>query len=76
VSAELVLSEQVRASVARVAPHAPRLIDALVERALTTYAAGASVSEACEEARRLVGCWTRHPASRRREYEDGLPGAP
>jgi hypothetical protein len=64
-SAELLLTEQVHAWVAGTAPQSTRLMDAAIARALTSYAAGASVSEAREDARRLVGCWLRHPSRRR-----------
>lgn len=74
-SAELVLSEQVQAWVAGVAPQVPGLMDAAIDRALTSYGAGASVSEACEDTRRLVGCWLRHPSCRRRGQEERLPAA-
>ena len=53
-SAELVLAEQVQWWVERVAPGRRRLAEAAVAEALTRFAGGASVSEACEEARRLV----------------------
>jgi hypothetical protein len=63
VSAELVLAEQVQSWVERVAPGDRLLVDAAVAKALTSYASGASVSEACREARRLVECRLRHPSS-------------
>ena len=53
-SAELVLAEQVQWWVEQVAPGRRLLAEAAVAEALTSFAAGASVSEACEEARRLV----------------------
>jgi hypothetical protein len=53
-SAELVLAEQVQWWVERVAPGRRLLAEAAVAEALISFAAGASVSEACEEARRLV----------------------
>ena len=62
-SAELVLAEQVQWWVERVAPGQRRLAEAAVAKALTSFAAGASVSEACEEARRLVESRLRHLAS-------------
>jgi hypothetical protein len=61
--AELILTEQVRCWVERVAPGESLLADAAVAKALTSYAAGASVSEACREARRLVESRLRHPSS-------------
>jgi len=62
-SAELVLAEQVQWWVERVAPGRRLLAEAAVAEALTSFAAGASVSEACEEARRLVESRLRHPSS-------------
>ncbi len=62
-SAELILAEQVLYWVARVAPGDRLLADAAVAKALTSYASGASVSEACREARRLVESRLRHPSS-------------
>jgi hypothetical protein len=59
---ELVLAGQVKSWVERVAPGETDLCDAAVARALASYDGGASVSEACEEARRLVACRMRHPS--------------
>jgi hypothetical protein len=62
-SAELFLAEQVQYWVERVAPGERLLADAAVAKALASYGAGASVSEACREARRLVESRLRHPSS-------------
>jgi hypothetical protein len=62
-SAELVLTAEVRCWVDRVAPGDHLLADVAVSKALSSYGGGASVSESCQEARRLVGCRVRHPSS-------------
>ena len=72
---ELVLTEQVQAWVARVAPQERGLREAAIDRALTTYAGGASVSEACQEARRFVRGRLRHPSCPRRGQKERLPAA-
>jgi hypothetical protein len=59
---ELVLAGQVKSWVEKVAPGERQLCEAAMARALASYAGGASVSEACEEARRLVACRMRHPS--------------
>jgi hypothetical protein len=73
VPAEGVLAEQVRAWADQMAPGVTGLADAAVIRALTCYAGGASVSEACREARRLVGSWLHHPSCGHRSVAAGLP---
>jgi hypothetical protein len=60
---ELFLAEQVRYWAEKVAPGDRPLADAAVGKALASYGAGASVSEACREARRLVESRLRHPSS-------------
>ena len=70
---EGVLAEQVRTWADQVAPGVPGLADAAVARALMCYAGGASVSEACREARRLLGSWLRHPSRGRRCERKGMP---
>jgi hypothetical protein len=75
VSAELVLAEQVQSWVERVAPGERLLADAAIARALTSYAAGASVSEAYQEARRLVECRLRHPSSPPASVQKSLAAA-
>lgn len=74
-SAELVLAEQVRYWVERVAPGERLLADAAMAKALASYAGGASVSEACQEARRLVECRLRHPSSPPASVQKGLAAA-
>ncbi len=75
-SAELVLAEQVQSWVERVAPGERMLAEAAVAKALTSYAAGASVSEACREARRLVECCLRHPSSPPTSVQKSWAAAP
>ena len=74
-SAELVLAEQVQSWVERVVPGDRWLADAAVARALTSFAGGASVSEACQEARRLVESRLRHPSSPPTPGYNGLAAA-
>jgi hypothetical protein len=62
VPAEIELVGEVRSWVDQVLPGNSGLADAAVAVALDSFAAGASVGEAAEEARRLVGCWLRHPS--------------
>lgn len=45
-------------------PNEPRVAKRAVGVAMTSYAGGASVAEAYEEARAFVVSWTRHPAHR------------
>ena len=59
---ELVVAGQTKSWVERVAPGQKDLRDAAVARALASYAGGASVSEAGQEARRFVACRMRHPS--------------
>lgn len=70
---EGVLAEQVRTWADRVAPGVLSLADAAVAQALMCYAGGASVSEACREARRLLDSWLRHPSRGRRCERKGMP---
>jgi hypothetical protein len=72
---ESVLAEQVRTWVDRMAPGVTHLTDAAVARAVTCYGGGASVGEACTEARRLIRCWLRHPSRGRGSGQNELPGA-
>lgn len=59
---EVVLANTVRDWAERVAPGDERTVRAGVELALYLFASGASVSEACEEARSLVFSRLRHPS--------------
>jgi hypothetical protein len=58
---EIVLADMVRTWVEAAFPGNERAARLALAVALDRYAAGASVSEAFEEARRLVGSWSRHP---------------
>ncbi|HET6873314.1 MAG TPA: hypothetical protein VFH70_00950 [Acidimicrobiales bacterium] len=62
---EVVLANAVRDWVERIAPGDEPTIRAGVETALYVFASGASVSEACEEARSTVLCRLRHPSHAR-----------
>lgn len=61
-SEELLLASMARQWAARALPAAPWAAEAAERVALRAYANGASVSEACREARRLVAAWARHPS--------------
>jgi len=45
-------------------PDEPRVADDAVVLALKSYAGGASVAEAAEQARAFVSSWVHHPAHR------------
>ncbi|HET9078503.1 MAG TPA: hypothetical protein VFN68_16320 [Acidimicrobiales bacterium] len=62
-TAELILADAVRDWVVRVLPGDPDAADAAVAYALASFAAGASVSESCEAARRMALSRSRHPSS-------------
>lgn len=59
---ELLLAGLVRDWASGAVPGEPAAADAAVVVALRCHAGGASVREACREARRFVECWTRHPS--------------
>lgn len=59
---ELVLANAVRDWAQRVAPGDDATVRSAVETALYLFASGASVSEACEEARKRVLSRLRHPS--------------
>ncbi len=67
---EVILANAVRDWAERVAPGDERTARAAVETALYLFASGASVSEACEQARVLVQSRLRHPSHERpvRDY--------
>jgi hypothetical protein len=54
---ELEVAETVRAWSHHLLPDQPQVINGAVERALRRHAAGASISEACEDGFRFVGAW-------------------
>jgi hypothetical protein len=65
VSGEVIIAEAVRQWVGQVLPDEPGVADAAAGVATHAYEGGASVGEACREARRYVGSWCRHPSHRR-----------
>ncbi len=67
-TAELVISEMVRDWTSRTLPGDPDAGEAAVNYALERFAAGASVSEACATARRMVLCRSRHPSAKPRRH--------
>ena len=69
---EELLAHIVKAWAAEMVPDEPQASAAAAEAAISAYAAGASVSEACYEARTLLGSWARHP-SRRQTPASGRP---
>ena len=64
---ELIIAGMVRDWVARALPNDRAAADVAAAYAVHAYTQGASVSEACEEARRLIGSWIRHPSHHRSE---------
>ncbi len=63
--AEVILANAVRDWAEKAAPGDERTVQAAVETALYLFASGASVSEACEEARVMVESRLRHPSHAR-----------
>ena len=61
---ELVLAEVVRTWVKLELPGEPGAADRAAVVAQASYARGASIDEACRQARAFVGSWVRHPAHR------------
>jgi len=59
---EELLMELVRSWVEDALPGDTEAAEDAAAVALRAYAGGASVSEACAEARRLVVSWSRHPS--------------
>jgi hypothetical protein len=64
VTDEAVLGRVVREWADHAVPGEQALAEKAAGLAMRCYAGGASMSEACSEARRFVGCWTRHPSHR------------
>jgi hypothetical protein len=62
VEPELVIADVVRCWAEHTVPGDPRVAAAAVALAERCYVGGASVAEACEEGRRFVGSWSRHPS--------------
>ena len=65
VTAETILVNMVEEWAVREVPRDPDVAAKAAALALQCYVGGASVSEACEEARRFVRCWMRHPSRTR-----------
>jgi hypothetical protein len=59
---ELVLAGSVWDWARQRCPNEPQVAKRAVGVAMNSYAGGASVAEACEEARAFVASWTSHPA--------------
>ena len=59
---ELALAGSVRDWTREHCPEDPHVVGRAVAMALTSYAGGASVAEACEQARAFVASWVHHPA--------------
>ncbi len=62
-TAEMIIAEMVRDWTRRTLPGDTAAADAAVAYALESFAGGASASEACEEARKMVLCRSRHPSA-------------
>ena len=56
------LVDRVRTWATRALPQEPSAADRAVNVALVSYAAGASVDEACSEARTFLSSWAKHPS--------------
>jgi hypothetical protein len=63
VSRETVLAEAVRRWVGELLPGRTEVMDRAARHATAAYRQGASVAEACEEVRALVGVGVGHPAN-------------
>lgn len=64
-SAEEVLASSVREWAETIVPGDEATIRAAVGTAISTFARGESLTEACEDARRVVGSRIRHPSGQR-----------
>jgi len=73
VEIEELLAHIVEAWAAEILPEEPHAAAAATEAAVSAYTEGASVSEACYEARTLLGSWARHPS--RQTRSSGRPRA-
>lgn len=60
---ELVIEDVVRHWAAEMVPGEAGVVERAANIALVSYAAGASVAEACGEARMFVDCLARHPSN-------------
>ena len=71
-SNELLLAGAVREWAEKVWPGEPAAAEGAVTVAMRCYAGGASVSEACREARGFLRGWARHPSHARFNQEETL----
>lgn len=67
---ELLVAGMARAWATRLMPGDTRAADGATRAALRSFTGGASVGEACQEARRFVASWSRHPSHHRSTVED------
>ena len=65
----LFIAHMVRNWACRVLPEEPAVADAAVMVAIRAYAGGASISEACDEGRKFMGSWARHPSHCRLRFD-------
>jgi len=70
---ELVLGEVVRAWVGQELPGDAEAAARVAARAQAAYARGASVGEACYQARAYLASWLRHPAHRKVDRDVLVP---
>jgi hypothetical protein len=75
VDVELALVWSVRDWTRQQCPDDPRVADRAAALALSSYAGGASVAEACEQVRAFVASWAHHPAHLEAQQSDQLPEA-
>ncbi len=61
-TAELIIADAVRNWTETIVPGDSATADAAVRYAIEAFAGGASVTEACEGARRMVICRSHHPS--------------
>ena len=59
---ELVIADVVRRKAEQLVPGNPRAAAAAIGLAERCHAGGASEAEACTEAARFLGSWSRHPS--------------
>ncbi|HEX4819527.1 MAG TPA: hypothetical protein VFV00_04925 [Acidimicrobiales bacterium] len=61
---EFIIADTVRRWAHEVLPEEPAAGEAAAALAIRCYMGGASVAEACQEARHFVESWSRHPSHR------------
>ena len=69
---ELLLAGLVREWLEDLLPGEPAAADGAVDVAMRRYAGGASVSDACQDARAFARSWARHPSHQRSRREQAL----